>query len=103
MIYATTTDGSVVTNICLPSRRLMFNPWVGKIPWKREWQPTPVFLPGQSHGHRSLAGYRPWGCTDSDRTESTEQQQQQQHRYVSKIYCVKKVRNESSYITVPLI
>ena len=33
------------------------NPWVGKIPWKRKWQPTPVFMPGESHGQRSLAGY----------------------------------------------
>ena len=41
-------------------RRLMFNPWVGKIPWRRKWQPTPVFLPGKSHGQRSLAGYSPW-------------------------------------------
>ena len=38
-----------------------FNPWVGKIPWKREWHPTPVFLPGKSHGQRSLVGYSPWG------------------------------------------
>ena len=35
------------------------NPWVGKIPWRRKWQPTPVFLPGESHGQRSLAGYSP--------------------------------------------
>ena len=38
-------------------RRCGFNPWVGKIPWRRKWQPTPVFLPGKSHGQRSLAGY----------------------------------------------
>ena len=36
--------------------------WVGKIPWRRAWQPTPVFLPGESHGQRSLVGYNPWGC-----------------------------------------
>ena len=36
-----------------------FNPWVGNIPWRRKWQPTPVFLPGESHGRRSLVGYRP--------------------------------------------
>ena len=35
--------------------------WVGKIPWRKKWQPTPVFLPGKPHGQRSLAGYRPWG------------------------------------------
>ena len=42
---------------CLPSRRWGFDPWVRKIPWRREWQPTLVFLPGESHGQRSLAGY----------------------------------------------
>ena len=42
-------------------RRCRFNPWDGKIPWWRKWQPTPVFLPGKSHGQRSLAGYHPWG------------------------------------------
>ena len=43
-------------------RRCKSNPWVGKSPWKRKWQPTPVFLPGKSHGQRSQAGYSPWGC-----------------------------------------
>ena len=42
---------------------------VGKIPWRRAWQPTPVFLPGESHRQRSLAGYSPWGCNESDTTE----------------------------------
>ena len=37
-------------------------PWVGKIPWRRKRQPTPVFLPGKSHGQRSLASYGPWDC-----------------------------------------
>ena len=39
-------------------KRSEFDPWVGKIHWRRVWQPTPVFLPGESHGHRSLVGYR---------------------------------------------
>ena len=39
-----------------------FGPWVSKIPWRRKWQPTPVFLPGKSHGQRSLTGYSPRGC-----------------------------------------
>ena len=43
-------------------RRCGFDPWVGKIPWRRKWQPTPVFLPGKSHEQRSLAGYSPWSC-----------------------------------------
>ena len=42
---------------------------VGKIPWRREWQPTPVFLPGEFHGQRSLAGYSPRGHKESDTTE----------------------------------
>jgi len=46
-----------------------FNPWVGKIPWRRAWQPTPVFLSGESHGQRSLVGYSPWGPKDLDMTE----------------------------------
>ena len=43
--------------------------WPGKIPWRKEWQPTPVFLPGKSHGQRNLAGYSPWCCIDLDTTE----------------------------------
>ena len=49
-------------------RRHRFDPWVGKIPWRRKWQPTPVFLPGESHGQRSLVGYSPWGCKGSNTT-----------------------------------
>jgi len=48
-----------------------FDPWVGKIPWGRTWQPTAVFLPGESHGQRSLVGYSPWGCKELDMTEAT--------------------------------
>ena len=46
-----------------------FNSWVAKTPWRRKWQPTPVLLPGKSHGQRSLAGYHPWGHKESDTTE----------------------------------
>ena len=53
--------------------RCGFDPWVGKIPWRRAWQPTPVFLPGESHGQRSLAGYSPQGRKESDTTEVTAQ------------------------------
>ena len=48
------------------------DPWVGKIRWRRAWRPTPVFLPGESHGERSLAGHSPRGCHESDATEATE-------------------------------
>ena len=47
----------------------MFDPWVGKIPWRRRWHPTPVLLPGKSHGRKSLVGYSPWGREESDTTE----------------------------------
>ena len=46
-----------------------FDPWVGRISWRRKWQPTPVLLPGESHGQRSLVGYSPWGHKESDMTE----------------------------------
>ena len=51
----------VKASICLQCRRPGFIPWVGKIPWRRKWQATPVFLPGKSHGGRSLVGYSPRG------------------------------------------
>ena len=49
-----------------------FDPWVRKILWRREWQCIPVFLPGESHGERSLVGYSPWGCKESDTTEAKQ-------------------------------
>ena len=53
----------------LQCRRPKFDPWVRKIPWKKEWLPTVVFFPGESHGQRSLVGYSPWGHKESDTTE----------------------------------
>ena len=50
----------------LPCRRCVFNPWVRKIAFRREWLPTPVFLPGKCHGQRSLASCSPWGLKESD-------------------------------------
>ena len=57
---------------CRRHKRFRPNPWVGKIPWRRAWQPTPVFLPGESHGQRSLVGYSPWGHKGSDTMEATQ-------------------------------
>ena len=54
---------------CLQCKRPGFHPWVGKIPWRRKWQPTPVLLPGKSHWRRSLVGYSPQGRKESDTTE----------------------------------
>ena len=52
-------------------RRCGFDSWVRKVPWRRAWPPTPVLLPGESHGQRSLVGYSPWGHKESDTTEVT--------------------------------
>ena len=53
----------------LPATQERFNSWVRKITWRREWLPTPVFLPGEFHEQRSLVGYSPWGHKESDTTE----------------------------------
>ena len=50
-------------------RRHRFDPWVGKIPWRREWLPTPVLLLGESHGKRSLGGCSPWSCRELNKTK----------------------------------
>ena len=66
--------GSVVKNIRLQfrkHRRCRFDPWVRKIPWRRVWQPTPVFLPGESLRERNLTGYSPQCLKESDTTEVT--------------------------------
>ena len=55
--------------ICLCCSWPGFNPWVEEIPWRRERQPTPVFLPGESHRQRSLVGYSPWGLKELDMIE----------------------------------
>ena len=49
-------------------------PWVGKMPWSRKWQPAPVLLHGKLHGQRSLTGYSSWGCKESDMTEQLSTQ-----------------------------
>ena len=55
--------------VFLQCRRPGIDPWVGKIPWRREWQPTLVFLPGEFHGQRSLMGYSPWSHKELNTTE----------------------------------
>ena len=59
-------SGKESTCQCRRRNRLGFNPWVAKIPWRRAWQPTPVFLPGDSQGQRSLAGNSPQGHKELD-------------------------------------
>ena len=56
-------------------KRCGFGPWVGKIPWRRAWQPTSVSFPGESHAQRSLVGYSPWGHKKIGHNLVTKQQQ----------------------------
>ena len=63
------TSGKESACQCKRLRRWSSGSWVRKIPWRRKWQPIPVFLPGESHGQRSLTGYSPWGRKESDTTE----------------------------------
>ena len=65
------TSGKELTCQCRGHKTCEFNPWVRKIPWRRARQLTPVFLPGESHGQRSLMGYSPQGRKESDKTEHT--------------------------------
>ena len=62
-------SGSRIFLQCRRGRRSGLDPWVGKIPKRRAWHPAPVFLPGKSHGQRSLVGYSPWGCKELDTSE----------------------------------
>ena len=75
--------------ICLQCRTPGFDPWVRKIPWRRAWQPTPVFLPEESHRHRSPAGYSPWGWKESDMTEqlSTGQRKKALDQWGDSFWC----------------
>ena len=63
--------GAVVKNLPLNTGDAGSIPGVGKIPWRKKWQATPIFLPGGSYGQRSLEGYSPWGRKESDMTEAT--------------------------------
>ena len=62
-------SGKESAHQCRRCNRRRFHPRVGKIPWRRKWQPTPVFLSWKSHGQRNLVGYSPWGCKESDTPE----------------------------------
>ena len=93
--YFISTFGRVKQSACQCRRckRHRFDPWVGKIPWSRKWRPTPVFLPGESHGQRSLMGYSPAGHIELDMTE---------HTYTHSIfplYFINKHRDSCSWVT----
>ena len=72
--------GSGGKELACQCRRLGFDPWVRKIPWRKKWQPTPAFLSGTSHGQGSLAGYSPCG----HRVRHDLATKQQQHLTLSK-------------------
>ena len=69
------SNGKESTCQCGRYRRRRLDPWAEKIPWRRKWQPTPVFLPGESHGQRNLVGYSPWSHKGSDMTEHASAQE----------------------------
>ena len=70
-IFPGGTGGKEPACQCRRCKRCRFDPWVGKIPWSRKWQPTPAFLPKESHGQSSLEGYSPQGHKGWDMTEVT--------------------------------
>ena len=69
LLTKTSLAAQIVKKSAWNTGRSGFTPWVRKIPWRREWPPIPVFLPGEFHGQKSLAGYSPWGCKESDMTD----------------------------------
>ena len=66
----------MVKNLPASTGDSRFNPWVRKIPWRRKWQPTTVFLPGKAHGQRSLVCYSPWGHRVENNFVTKQQHQQ---------------------------
>ena len=90
---------------CRRWRRRRFSPYVRKIPWLRKWQPTPIFLPGKLHGHRSLAGYGPWGHRELDTTECLSiptQNEVEAPNTVGKAYChLNPPASPSSLLSTP--
>ena len=60
-----TFDLDLVLEVKNTPAKFQFHPWVGKIPWRRAWQPTPVVFPGEPRGQRSLEGYSPWELTEA--------------------------------------
>ena len=69
--FPKSTSGREPAHQCRRHKRCRSDAWVEKIPWKRAWQSTPVFSPGESHGQRSPVDYRSWGPKESDMTEAT--------------------------------
>ena len=87
------TSGKEPACQCRRLKRHGFNPRIRKIPWRRPWQPTPVFLPGEFHGQRNLAGYSPWGHKESDTTDQT-------HTKVQSLFKIVEDQNFISFTNI---
>ena len=94
------TSGKAPTCQCRRYKRRGFNPWVRKIPWRRAWQLTPVFLPREIHGQKSLVGYSPWGCKGLDLIEQLSMllgcrlnSYEWQRSSVNRAYTLKRLRS----------
>ena len=100
---------------CRRSKRRWFDdPWVRKIPWRWEWQPTTVFMPGKSHGQRSLTGYSWWDHKELDRTENNTHNNKISiisnnflwtHKYISKNkkFSIENLKNFIWILTLPFL
>ena len=86
---------------CRSCRRYKFNPWVRNIPWRRKRQPTAVFLSGESHAQRSLAGYSPHGHKESDMTEHTQKHNISNLWNAKKAVLIWKIIEIKAYIKTP--
>ena len=69
-IFPVGASGIEPAHQCRRHKRHVIDPWARKIPWRKKWQPTAVFLPGEFHGQRNLVGYSPWSCKKPDMTEA---------------------------------
>ena len=78
-------------------RRPGFSPWVGKI-WRKGWQPTLVFLPGESHGQRNLEGYSSWGLKELDRIEQLTQTHKNKHKQEPCLECPRNRGEASTFL-----
>ena len=76
-------------------KRCGLHPWIRKIPWKRKWQPTPIFLPGKFHEQRSLVGYSPWGCKELGTVEYSAQKLNKQDDNIQPCHTPFPILNQS--------
>ena len=93
-------NGKKICLQCRRHRRCKFDPWVGKIPWRRKWQPTPVFLPEKSQEHRSLAGCSPRGLKELDMTEHWSQREPQLARCARELPFKWMLQSHASLYTI---